>query len=68
MKRGLIKARKRAPQVKALLEQDTTPQEIGLLAQQGVYEFHNDPLMLYRKNVIEKISANFCLSQHSEIV
>ena len=68
MKRGLIKARKRAPQVKALLEQDTTPQEIGLLAQQGVYEFHNDPLMLYRKNVIEKISANLSLSQQSEIV
>ncbi|MDJ0845314.1 PD-(D/E)XK nuclease family protein [Crocosphaera sp.] len=68
MKRGFIKARKRDPQVKALLEQDTTPQAIGLLAQQGVYEFHNDPLMLYRKDAIEKISATISLSQQSEIV
>ncbi|MEA5533693.1 PD-(D/E)XK nuclease family protein [Crocosphaera sp. XPORK-15E] len=68
MKRGFIKARKRDLQVKALLEQDSIPQAIGLLAQQGVYEFHHDPLMLYRKDAVEKISDILNLSQVSDIV
>ena len=42
MKRGFFKARNKEEKVKAILKQDNIPQRIGLLAQQGVYEFHQD--------------------------
>lgn len=41
-KRGYTKARKKEPVVKELLEKDTSWQRIGILAQKGVYEFHQD--------------------------
>jgi hypothetical protein len=63
MKRGFARARKREPQVKALLERDSTPQRIGILAQRGVYEFHQDPLMLYLRDAVEKVAEILELSQ-----
>jgi hypothetical protein len=63
MKRGFAKARKKEPQVKVLLEQDNTPQRIGILAQRGVYEFHQDPMMLYRRDAIEKLAEILQLNQ-----
>jgi hypothetical protein len=65
MKRGFTKARKREPQVAALLEQDTTWQRIGLLAQRGVYEFHQDSLLLYRKDAVERVGEILNLNQES---
>src|SRR4028118_1620416 len=63
MKRGFTKARPREPEVAALLAQDNTPQRIGILAQRGVYEFHQDPLMLYRRDAIEKVAEILQLNQ-----
>lgn len=63
MKRGFTKARKREPQVAALLTQDNTPQQIGHLAQRGVYEFHQDALLLYRKDAVERVAEILKLSQ-----
>lgn len=65
MKRGFTKARKKEPQVKALLEQDNIPQRIGIISQKGVYEFHQHPMMLYRKDAIEEIADILQLSQES---
>lgn len=56
MKRGFARARKKEPLVKALLEQDTIPQNIGLLAQRGVYEFHQDVQLLDDLNGFEKVA------------
>jgi hypothetical protein len=68
MKRGFTKARKRESQVAALLAQDNTPQRIGLLAQKGVYEFHQDSLMLYRRDAVEKVAEILALSQELDEV
>ena len=62
------KARSREPQVAALLTQDNTPQRIGILAQKGVYEFHADPLMLYRTDTVEKVAEILQLSQELDLV
>ena len=56
MKRGFTKARKKEPLVKALLEQDNTPQRIGILAQKGVYEFHQDHSMFERTDAVEQLA------------
>ena len=56
MKRGFTKARKKEPQVKALLEQDNTAQRIGILAQKGVYEFHQNSPILYRRDAVEQVA------------
>lgn len=63
MKRGFTKARKKEPQVQALLAQDTTPQRIGILAQRGVYEFHQNPAMLSRQDGVAEIAEIIQLSQ-----
>lgn len=63
MKRGFQKARKKEPSVAALLEQDNTHQRIGHLAQKGVYEFHEDALMLYRKDALERVAEILQLNQ-----
>lgn len=65
MKRGFTKARHKEPEVKVLLEQDSEPQKIGLLAQQGVYEFHRDSSILDRQDAVEQISEFLDLSQQS---
>lgn len=46
MKRGFQRVRKKEPTIAEILAQDTTSQRIGLLAQQGVYEFHQNPKLL----------------------
>jgi len=63
MKRGFARARKQEPLVKALLEQDTTPQHIGLLAQSGVWEFHQDIHLLHQSDVVEDVAQRLKLSQ-----
>ncbi|MBF2063948.1 MAG: PD-(D/E)XK nuclease family protein [Calothrix sp. C42_A2020_038] len=56
MRRGFIKARQHEPQVKALLKKATASQRIGLLAQKGVYEFHNHPHLLKQDDGVEKVA------------
>ncbi|MBC6478068.1 MAG: PD-(D/E)XK nuclease family protein [Hormoscilla sp. GM7CHS1pb] len=68
MKRGFTKARKKEPQVKALLEQDNTAQRIGILAQKGVYEFHQNSPILYRRDAVEQVAEILQLSQESATV
>ncbi|NEO97427.1 MAG: PD-(D/E)XK nuclease family protein [Symploca sp. SIO2E9] len=68
MKRGFARARKREPQVKELLDKDNIPQRIGILAQQGVYEFHQDPLILYQKEAVEQVAEILQLSKEPVVV
>lgn len=63
MKRGFARARKKEPLVKALLEQDTTPQHIGLLAQKAVYEFHQDMQLLQQSDGVDRVAQRLKLSQ-----
>jgi CRISPR/Cas system-associated exonuclease Cas4 (RecB family) len=65
MKRGFAKARNKEPQVKALLEQDTIPQQIGMLAQRGVYEFHQNTDLLHQLDGVQQIAEILQLSQKS---
>jgi len=65
MKRGFTKARKKEPTVKALLEQDTSWQRIGLLAQKGVYEFHQNTQLLKQPKGIEQVAEILQLKQES---
>ncbi|AFZ11652.1 hypothetical protein Cri9333_0724 [Crinalium epipsammum PCC 9333] len=65
MKRGITKARKNEPQVKALLEEDTRWQRIGLLAQKGVYEFHLHSQLLYSSDGVERVAEILQLNQES---
>ena len=68
MKRGFAKARSREPSVAALLALDNIHQRIGLLAQRGVYEFHEDPLMLYRRDAVKQVAKILQLSQEPDLV
>lgn len=65
MKRGFVKARKKEPQVKALLEQDSIPQRIGLLAQRGVYEFHQNTDLFNQLDAVQQMAEILQLSQES---
>lgn len=56
MKRGFAKARKKEPEIAALLQQDSEAQTVGLLVQQGIYEFHQDLYFLSRSNGVRQIS------------
>lgn len=68
MKRGFTKARPREPLIAAILASDTTHQRIGLLAQRGVYEFHQNPLMLYRRDAVKQVASILQLSQELDLV
>jgi hypothetical protein len=68
MKRGFAKARKREPQVAPLLATDNTPQRIGILAQKGVYEFHQNPQQFSGKDGVEQLAEILQLSQESATV
>lgn len=68
MKRGFSKARNKEPQVAKLLELDNTYQRIGLLAQRGVYEFHNDISLLGASNGVSLLAEALELSKESDIV
>lgn len=66
MKRGFSKARSKEPEVKALANQNNQHQQIGHLAQRGVYEFHQNNLILDRENGLEKVIEVLQLSQETE--
>jgi hypothetical protein len=55
-KRGYTKARKKEPEVKALLEKDTGWQRIGILGQKGVYEFHQDLRLLEDRRGVDRVA------------
>jgi hypothetical protein len=63
MKRGFIKARNKEEKVKALLTQENIPQRIGLLAQRGVYEFHQDDCNLDDVSSILEVREKMVLLQ-----
>lgn len=68
MKRGFQRVRKKEPAVAALLSQDTTPQRVGLLAQRGIYEFHQSSQMVDRVDGVERVAALLQLEQETPIV
>jgi PD-(D/E)XK nuclease superfamily len=69
MKRGFNRARKREPQVAALLaQQDSIPIQIGLLAQMGVYEFQQNFQLLSQPDGVEKIAEILQLRERLEEV
>ncbi|HLO87977.1 MAG TPA: PD-(D/E)XK nuclease family protein [Nostocaceae cyanobacterium] len=68
MRRGFIKARQHEPQVKALLDQATIPQRIGILAQKGVYEFHHHLHWLKQADGVEKVAQLLGLSNFADLV
>lgn len=65
MKRGFAKVRKKEPEVKAILEEDTRPQRVGLLAQKGVYEFHKNDHLLNSPDGISQIISILQLTQEN---
>lgn len=66
MKRGFSKARSKEPAIAALLKQNNKHQQIGHLAQRGVYEFHQQNLVLDREQGLEKVVEALQLSQETE--
>ena len=68
MKRGFIKARQHEPAVKALLAQATPPQRIGLLAQKGVYEFHQHTQLLQLPDGVERVARLLRLNKSTSEV
>lgn len=68
MKRGFARAKKREPGIEPLLKQDTAPQRIGLLAQQGIYEFHHNPQLLSSVDGVDQIAEIIKLNQQSSLV
>lgn len=68
MQRGFKKARSREPAVAAILASDSTPQRIGLVAQKGVYEFHQNPHLLHQEDAVEKIVEILELKKESDLV
>ena len=68
MQRGYKRVRKKESEVGALLEKDTTPQRIGLLAQQAVYEFHHHPELITQENGIENLVEILKLDEESYTV
>ncbi len=63
MKRGFYKARKKEEEVKALLNIESIPQRIGLLAQEAVYEFHQPDCDLDDVNSILKVKEKIKLAE-----
>ncbi|TBR57235.1 hypothetical protein B4U84_14460 [Westiellopsis prolifica IICB1] len=63
MKRGFSRARKKEALVKVLLEQNTIPQHIGLLAQKGIYEFHQDVQLFHQSDGVEIVAEKLELHQ-----
>lgn len=68
MRRGFIKARQHEPQVKALLGKATALQQIGILAQKGVYEFHHNRHLLTKSDGVEKVPKLLKLSNSTQAV
>jgi hypothetical protein len=68
MKRGFQRVRKKESEIAAILNQDTTVQRIGLLAQQGVYEFHQGSHLLDEVNGVDRVARILKLEQESLVV
>lgn len=68
MKRGFTKARSQEPAVAAILASYSTPVRIGLLAQKGVYEFHQNSLMLHQQDAVEQLIEILELRKESDLV
>lgn len=66
MKRGFSKARSKEPIIKALLDKNNKYQQIGVLAQKGVYEFHRNNLILNQENGLEQVAEALHLNQETE--
>ncbi|AKG23470.1 PD-(D/E)XK nuclease family protein [Calothrix sp. 336/3] len=62
MRRGFVKARQHEPRIKALMAKVTASQRIGLLAQKGVYEFHQNRHWLQQTDGVEKVAQLLKLS------
>jgi hypothetical protein len=68
MKRGFQRVRKKEPAIAAILNRDTTVQRIGLLAQQGVYEFYQDDRLLDRVDGVDQVAHTLKLKSESLVV
>ena len=68
MKRGFQRVRKKEPAIATLLGQDTTVQRIGLLAQQSVYEFHQNIQLLEQVDGAAQIAAILQLEREMPVV
>jgi hypothetical protein len=68
MKRGFLKARAKEPEIAPLIRQETTYQKIGLLAQQGIYEFHQDADRLTGNDGVRQVAAILGLEHRSQEV
>lgn len=66
MKRGYSRCRKKEPEVKQLLEQDTVFQSIGLLAQRVVWEFHQNTDLLTEDDGVNEISQRLKIDEQPE--
>ena len=64
-KRGYNRARKKEPGISNLVTLDNTAQRIGILAQRGVYEFHQNIQLLFEPNGVKKVAEILKLSQES---
>ena len=67
-KRGYTRVRKKEPLIKELAGKDNTPQRIGILAQRGVYEFHQNIELLSQSDGVEKVSEILKLEPESREV
>ena len=65
MKRGFLKARKREPDVSALISQDTVSQRIGHLSQYGIYEFHRNASLLTSTEGVRAVAELLQLDQET---
>ena len=68
MKRGFQRVRKKEPAIATILNQDTAIQRIGLLSQQGVYEFHQDDRILNDVNCVNRVARALKLEDESLVV
>ncbi len=62
-RRGYLRAKKKEPLVKDLVSVDNTAQRIGILAQRGVYEFHQDLQLLSDPDGVDKVAQILNLFQ-----
>lgn len=68
MKRGFLKVRAKEPKIAALIQQETDCLAIGLLAQQGVYEFHQDLRLLSDADGVRQVADILELASKSDEV
>jgi hypothetical protein len=62
-KRGYSRARKKDPEISHLVKKDNTIQKTGILAQRGVYEFHQNLQLLSASDGVAKVSEILNISQ-----